>query len=268
MKSLFFALAVAFVAAACHKTPAAQPAGPAPAPAATTTAAPAAPAAPTAESILEDYITATGGRAAREAVTSMHATGSMRIQKLGVGGRVEMMMKAPDLAHITIEIAGLGTMESGSDGTTVWEKNAMTGARVLEGAERERGRRSAMLQSDILWRDLYQKVELVGEVEFEGRPAYKLEMTTTLGDVETAYFDRETKLQLGKEEISKTQMGEFPTRSLFYDYKSYGDIKMSSRMIQSAQGVDSEFLIDKVELNPALPADAFTLPADIKALVN
>jgi hypothetical protein len=242
--------------------------GPAPTTATTAEPATAAPAKPTAESILEDSIAASGGRAAREAVTSMRATGTMKIAKLGVGGRVEMIMKAPDLARVTIEIDGLGRMESGSDGKTVWERNAMTGARVLEGNERERARRSGMVQADLLWRDLYKKVELVGEVEFEGRPAYKLEMTTTLGDVETAYYDRETKFQLGKEEISKTQMGEFPTRSVFFDYKTYGDIKMSSRMIQSAQGVDSEFILEKIELNPTLAADAFALPPEIKPLVK
>jgi outer membrane lipoprotein-sorting protein len=265
MRVVLHTLAVALAAAACHKTPAAQPTGPAPA---TTTATPAEPAKPTAESILEDYVTATGGRAAREAVTSMRATGTMRIAKLGVGGRLEMQMKAPNLMRLSIEIEGLGKMESGSDGKTVWEKNAMTGARVLEGNERERALRGAMLQSDLMWRELYTKVELVGEVEFEGHPAYKLEMTTPLGDVETVYFDRETKLELGKEEVSKTQMGEFPTRSVFYDYKTYGSIKMSSRMTETAQGVETELTLENVELNPTLAADAFVLPADIKPLVK
>ena len=38
----------------------------------------------------------------------MRATGTMRIAKLGIGGKIEMMMKVPNLARVTVEIDGLG----------------------------------------------------------------------------------------------------------------------------------------------------------------
>ncbi|MBZ0235914.1 MAG: hypothetical protein K8M05_26540 [Deltaproteobacteria bacterium] len=256
-------LALVFLAAACSKqAPAAEPAAPA-----TPTPSPAAPTTPTAESIIEAHITATGGRAARQAITSMRATGTMRIAKVGIGGKVEMRMRAPNLAHVVVDIDGLGRTQNGSDGTTVWEKSAMTGARVLEGAERERALRAATLHSELAWRELFTKVELLGEAEFAGRPAWKLAFTTPLGDVETHYYDRETKLELGKEEIAKTQMGEFPTRSTYADYKSYGGLMMASKVIETTQGMDIELTIDAVEMNPSLPADAFAVPADIAPLV-
>lgn len=262
MKSVSLALVISVVVA-CHKSPAAPPAAPAPA---NTAVAPAEPAKPTAESILEDAITATGGRAARAGVTSMHATGTMRIAKLGIGGTIEMMMKAPNLSRVVVDIDGIGRTESGSDGTTVWEKNVMTGARILAGDERERALRNYMLHSELAWRELYTKVELVGEVEFEGRPAWKIQMTTPLGDLETAYYDRETKLPLGKEDTSKTQMGDIPSRSVYEDYKTFGKLLMSTRLRQSAQGMDMEITLDTVELDPKLTADAFAVPADVAAL--
>jgi outer membrane lipoprotein-sorting protein len=267
MKTVLLALVLAVTVAACKKAPVAGPAGPAPA--STTTPATSAPAAqPTAESIIEDHITATGGRAAREAMTSMRATGTMRMAKLGINGKLELMMKAPNLARVVVDIDGIGRTENGSDGTTVWEKTAMTGARILEGAERERSLRSSMLHADVKWRELYTKAELAGEVEFADRPAWKLLMTTPLGDVETHYYDRETKLALGKEEIAKTQMGELPTRSVYAEYKTYGALKMASRVIESTQGMDIEITIDSVELDPTLPADAFAVPADVAPLIK
>lgn len=268
MRHVVLALALALVvaAAACKKVPVGQPAQPA-APAATTPA-PAPSAEPTAESILEGHVEATGGRAARQAVTTMRATGTMKIAKLGIGGKVEMKLRSPNLAHVVVDIDGIGRTENGSDGTTVWERNAMTGARVLEGHERERSLRAAMLHADLEWRTLYTKAELVGEAEFEGRPAWKLQLTTPLGDVETLYYDRETKLALGKEEIAKTQMGDMPTRSVYAEYKTYGDLKMASRVVESTQGMDIEITLDAVELNPSLPADAFAVPADVAPLIK
>jgi hypothetical protein len=272
MKSVTLAFVLAAAAAAtlgaCTKVPVAEPATTPATSSAAATPAPPPDAAPTAESILEGHIAATGGRAAREANTTMRATGTMRIAKLGIGGKVSMTMKAPDLAHVVVDIDGLGRNENGSDGTTVWEKSAMTGARILEGAERERSLRRGRMNADLEWRQLYTKVELLGEAEFEGRPAWKLQLTSPLGDVETQYFDRETKLALGKEEITKTQMGEMPTRSAYFDYKTYGNLKMSSRMVESMQGMDIEIVLDSVELNPTIPPDTFAVPAELKALIK
>ncbi|HUQ07687.1 MAG TPA: hypothetical protein VM261_34570 [Kofleriaceae bacterium] len=265
--AVLLATVTATVTAACAKPPVTEPAA-TPATAAAAEPAPPTSAEPTAESILEGHIAATGGRAAREATKSMRATGTMRIAKLGIGGKVSMTMKAPDLAYVVVDIDGLGRNENGSDGTTVWEKSAMTGARILEGAERERSLRRSRLNADLEWRELYSKVELVGEAEFEGRPAWKVQLTSPLGDVETQYFDRETKLALGKEEITKTQMGEMPTRSAYFDYKTYGKLKMSSRLVESMQGMDIEITLESVELDPTLPPDTFAVPAELRALIK
>lgn len=263
-RPLSILFAAAALAAACGPKPAPAPTVTDPAP----DAPPATPAAPTAESIIEAHIEATGGRAAREAVTSMRALATMRIAKLGIGGKMEMMLKVPNLARVVVDIDGLGRTENGSDGTTVWQKNAMTGARVLEGEERERTLRDGMLHAELKWRELYSKAELLGEAEFEGAAVWKLQMTTTLGDVETLYYDRETRLLVGKEAISKTQMGEIPTRSRYVEYQTYGGLKMPNKLVESTQGMDIEITMDQVELNPTLPADTFAVPADVIPLIK
>lgn len=265
---LALVLAAAAAACACKKPPVAEPTGPASVAPPAAAPAPAALAEPTAESIIEGHITATGGRAAREAVTTLRATGTMRIAKIGIGGKVEMKMKAPNLAHIIVDIDGIGRTENGSDGTNVWERTAMTGSRVLEGAERERSLRAATLHAELKWRELYTKAELAGETEFEGRPAWKIVMTTPLGDVESHFYDRETKLALGREEIAKTQMGDLPTRSVYAEYKTYGTLQMASRVVESTQGMDIEILLDVVELNPSFAADAFAVPPEIAPLIK
>ena len=144
----------------------------------------------------------------------------------------------------------------------------MTGARVLEGAERERTLRDvhAARRPDLA--RALPKVELLGEAEFEGRPVWKIARTTVGGEVETAYFDRETHLQLGTEAIAKTQMGDIPTRSHYASYATYGAITLVNKVIQNVQGMDIEITIDKVELNPTLPANAFAVPPDVVPLIK
>ena len=229
---------------------------------------PAAPAVPTAEQIIEASIEASGGREARAKITSMRTTGKMQIAKLGIAGKVSAASQAPNLARVIVDIDGLGRTENGSDGTTVWEKSAMTGARVLAGAERERTLRKFRLHADLEWRTLYKKTELIGEAEFEGRPAWKLAFTTPLDDVETVYYDRETKLPLGSEEIAKTQMGDMPTRSVVRAWRDDGGIKTVSVMVESTAGMDIEITIEQVELNPTLPADTFAVPKDVIPLIK
>lgn len=264
MRSLRKTLLIVMLAAACGG----KAATPAPVPPENAPPPPQVVAAPTAESIIEAYIEATGGRAAREAVHSLRGSGTIRITKLGIGGKIAMMMQAPNLAHVIVDIDGLGRTENGCDGTTVWEKNSMTGARILEGAERERSLRDGMLHADLIWRELFPKVELLGKADFEGRPAWKVQLTSTAGDLETAYYDRETHLQLGKEAIAKTQMGEIPTRSHYAHYARYGAITLPDKIIESTQGMDIELTLDQVELNPTLPADAFAVPADVVPLIK
>ncbi len=258
---------VLLVIAACTPAPVA-PSEPTQAVPAGPVAAPAEPAAPTAESIIEASIEASGGRAARERITSMRTTGKMQIVKLGISGKVSSMSKAPNLALIVVDIDGLGRTENGCDGTTVWEKSAMTGSRVLAGTERQRMLRKFTLNADLKWREMYKQAELVGEVEFAGRPTWKVQFTTPLDDLETVYYDRETRLPIGSEEIAKTQMGDMPTRSVVKAWRDDGGIKTASHMVETTAGMEIEVTLDTVELNPTLPADAFAVPKDVIPLIK
>ncbi len=241
-------------------------------PAATTTppppAEPAAPAAPTAESILDGYVEATGGKAARDRVTALRMTGTVRLAKLGIGGKMTMIAQAPGQVLVVAEIEGAGRTEQGTDGKVAWEKNAMTGARVLAGDELARTLRKSTFHAEVKWRELYSKTELLGEAEYDGQPAFKLEMTTTLGDVETAYYHRETLLALGSERVEKTQMGAMPTKTVYREYTDYGGLKMPRVVVESAGGIDFEVALDNVELNPTLPATTFAVPADVIPLIK
>lgn len=265
MKLRMFSALLVIAVAACGSK-AAAPA--APAPPAGGEPVVTAPAAPTAEAIIEAYIEATGGRAVREKITALRAFGTMKVAKLGIGGKVEMITRTPNLTLVTVDIDGIGRQQNGSDGTVVWEKASMTGARVLQGQERERSLRKAILHAELQWKTLYTTVELAGEVEFQGKPAWKVLSTTPLGDVETSYYDRETKLALGSEEIAKTQMGDMPTRSVILEWGEHGGLKMPTKIVESTAGMEIEVTIDKVELNPELAADAFAVPPDVMKLIK
>jgi hypothetical protein len=265
---LWIANVLLVIAAACTPAPVA-PSEPNPPPAAEPAEPTAAePAAPTAESIIEASIEASGGRAARERITAMRSTGKMQIAKLGISGKVTAMNQAPNLALLVVDIDGLGRTENGCDGKTVWEKSAMTGSRVLAGTERERMLRKFTLNPDLKWREMYKKAELVGEVEFEGRPAWKIQFTTPLDDIETVYYDRETRLPLGSEEVAKTQMGDMPTKSVIRAWRDDGGIKTASQMVEITAGMQIEVTLDTVELNPTLPPETFAVPKDVIPLMK
>lgn len=222
--------------------------------------------APSADEILEAHVTAMGGRDAFAKVDALRVTAEMTIEKYGVRGTVVVTQKRPNLTRSRFEMEGVGVNEEGCDGTTCWEKSDAEGVRILQGEELQDDLRDAMLDSDLRWRELYEKVEVVGAVDFAGRGAWKVVLTPAAGEPETVYFDRETHLELGSEQLSRGQAGEARTTSRYLAWGTFGPIKQPREGVVTGDGVEIRLRVKDVEINPALPAGFFDLPPEVKAL--
>src|SRR5690606_22223552 len=107
--------------------------------------------------------------------------------------------------------------------------------------------------------DLIASVTTVGRAEFDGRAAFKAVVTFVNGPTQDEFFDADTGLLIGTEGVSETPMGKVPMKVTLRDYKTFGGIKLPTRMIQSALAVEQHFVIDSVELNTVKP-EALDLP--------
>lgn len=221
---------------------------------------------PSGEEVLENYVKATGGRDAYAKLQNRTSSGSVDIPAANIKGTVVTMQAAPDKARVTMDLPGVGKSEQGSDGETVWEKNPVTGVRILEGAERDMMLRQLKFNAELNWKDSYTSAETVGVEEVEGKPAYKVKLTASDGSIVHNFYDKESGLLVKSDSIYKSQMGDLPISVMIGEYKEVDGIKVPMLATQTLQGMQMKLVTDTVKHNSELAADTFELPAEVKAL--
>lgn len=261
-----FAAIIALISAsACGGSSSATTTEPTP-PAPVEPVQPETPAQPTADQVLEAYLEATGGRAAREAKQNYRATGTVSIPQMGIEGKLELLAAAPGKMVTRMDLGGMGMQEQGVNGDMVWEKSSMTGARIVEGNEAAHLRRASTFNADLKWKELYEKVELVGEADIDGRPAWELAFHTPEGSVETTWYDKETKLPLASEATIDSQMGKVEVKSKMSDWREVEGIKWPFVTEQNMVNMTMVLTMDELDYDAELPENAFAPPAEVEAL--
>lgn len=104
-----------------------------------------------ADEVLANYVTALGGRAALEKITSRVAKGAFEVSGIAMSGPVEMYAKAPNLRLIVLQMPGQETFKDGFDGRVGWEQNPDDGVTEKTGLELGSATRDA---------DFYQPLKL------------------------------------------------------------------------------------------------------------
>src|SRR5262245_8609003 len=135
---------------------------------------------PQAEDILDRWAREMGGQAAAQKIKTsvVHMTVSLGDMK----GRLSLYHGGPGKAYTEFTIEGLGKKEGGVRGDVAWEKDSITGARILQGRERAKALRDADHSEELNWRKQYKRVRNLAEEKVGGRSAYKVELTSVEGE--------------------------------------------------------------------------------------
>jgi len=217
---------------------------------------------PKAEDVLEQYVKATGGRAAYEKHQSgvMKAVGS--IAAMGVKVEIVNSMKAPNLSLLVLKMEGMGEQRSGFDGKVAWEQDAMTGLHELEGIEKARAAREAEFNAELKWRELYKQVRSVGLETVNGRSCVQIELVPKEGgrsDMEC--YDLETKLLVKAESTTEGDQGTMLMKMFPVEWKEYDGVKLPSVIRLGMGPVEIEAKVISVEWNVPLDDAIFRKPA-------
>jgi outer membrane lipoprotein-sorting protein len=223
---------------------------------------------PKAETILDKYIEATGGKAAYQKLHSQIESGIFEMSAAGIKGAVTSYRAEPDLAYTEIVLEGIGKITDGSDGKVAWANSAMQGPHVKEGAERAQAMQTTRFNGELHWRETYKTAETTGVEAVDGKDCYKVVLTPAEGPAVTHFYDKDSGLLTKISLITQTPMGEVPADSFPSDYRKEGDILLPHKVRQSVAGQEFTITIDTVKLNPEIPKTRFDLPDEIKALVN
>ena len=120
------------------------------------------PTLPTVDQVIEKYVTAVGGRAALEKLTSVRTQGTIEISDFQITGTIEIVQKAPDKMLQTANLSGIGLQREGFDGTIGWSEEPQSGLRQKAGAELADAKRGALFPRELKLKQQYPTMTVTG----------------------------------------------------------------------------------------------------------
>jgi len=253
--------------AACASGGTPEAAAPAPEPAPAPAVEAAAPALPAAADLYDRMIELMGGRAAFEAYTSSKATGTFSMPSQGIEGSLEVYGAAPNLLLVIVDIPGIGTVRQGYNGEVGWTLNPMVGPMVLEGNMLNQMRQQADFFGPLNQEEYIASVETLEITDFDGRPCYKVQVTTVWDEEYFDFIDVETGLGAGSIRSQESPMGAMESTSVISDYRDFGGILTPTSIVQTTMGQDQVLTIESVEFD-MVDESVFELPNEIKTMVG
>jgi hypothetical protein len=223
---------------------------------------------PSAAEVLDHYIDVTGGKAAYEKLQNQVISGSVEFVEAGFKGKTAEYRSAPNKVYRVVDLAGVGKVEAGSDGRIAWELTSETGPRIKAGEEGAAALREANFNASLRWRELYDKVEFLGEESIEGQSCYRIVLTPKAGKPVTQYYDKKSGLlaKIVMTTLTPT-MGEVPSETVLSDYKIEGGILVPHDLKRKVLSQQILTHIESVQFNTEIPKDRFDLPEQVKALL-
>ncbi|HEV8202559.1 MAG TPA: hypothetical protein VGS03_21305 [Candidatus Polarisedimenticolia bacterium] len=239
-------------------------AGPVPAgaaPAAATTSAPTQ--ALTAEQIVEKHVAARGGLQKIRAIQTLRESGRMT-EGPNREALVTRELKRPAQSRFEITLQGV-TGVFVSDGTKGWKINPFDGdfepKPLPEAAIREAAEQADIEGPLVDWKAKGHTIALAGRESVNGRDAFKIQVTLNSGGTRTEYIDAKT-FQRVRSDSTRTMKGHaVQITATFGDYKKSGGVAFPHTVEISASGRPQKMrvVVDKIEVNPPLPADRFAM---------
>ncbi len=217
---------------------------------------------PTAESVLDGYVKAIGGRKAIESHKSMTMAGTLEVVNFGLKGTVEIVSKEPSKIAVTTTIEGLGTTRQGYDGKVGWSQDPLSGLRDMDAREIALVERS-VFSSDVRWREVWKTAEFVGTQTVDGRSVHVVRLSPAR-DTEsptTNFYDAETGLLVRTEMVIETTAATMPVTTKLSDYRKIGDVLIAMRMEQSLPTATLVTQFSEVKFDQKIDDAVFAKPA-------
>ncbi len=225
--------------------------------------------AETVDEIVQKNLEARGGEQAWLAVQSARVTGTMRLGG-SAAGAVEapftIEFKRPDKVRVEFTLQGMTGVQA-FDGTVGWAVMPFMGkTEPEEMAEDQLKQIKDQAEFEGVLCNFKAKghaVELLGEEEVDGTPAYKLKVTKANGDVDVLYLDTEYFLEFKSEATREIQGTEVQVASVLGDYKEVGGLLFPHSMEIAYGGGPAQqvMTIESVELGAEIADERFAMPA-------
>ena len=221
--------------------------------------------AQTADELIAKNLAARGGADKLRAIQTMHLTGSISFGDQSSPIDVKANRPAQIREDFAIQGTNITRAYDGSKGWQAQKKDAENKVEELTGVEADNIREEAenAIGGPLLdYSKKGGKVESLGRDTYDGKPVFKLKITTHMGTTITQYLDAATYLEV-HEDIERSANGKLMLIvEDVSDYRDVGGVKYAHRFVSGSKDNPkaSTFQVDKVELNIPVDETAFAMP--------
>lgn len=221
---------------------------------------------PPAATLVAKYADAVGAPAFL-AAKAIVTKGGMSMPAAGLNATFELTQLASNQMAMVTDIAGMGKVEAGFDGTTAWSMDPMQGARVLAGPELDQIKDEADRRGAVRAPDMFTSIETVGDTTMNAERCYLVKLSWKSGRQTHDCYSVATGLIVASRSMQKTGMGDIPVVTLFSDYKKFGGVTVATKTVQEAMGQQQILTINSVEFGDGAGVK-IAPPAAVQALVK
>jgi outer membrane lipoprotein-sorting protein len=207
-------------------------------------------------------IAARGGIERIKAVHTVSAGGTVLLPN-GMEVPISMYVKRPGLMRMEAAFQGKNLVFA-FDGTDSWTINPFKGSgEPQKGSDAESMRlREAMFDGELVdYKDKGGQLEFAGTEDVQGRPAYKLKLTTKLGTVSYICLDMETFLESKIFKIGSQDGGQAVQEAYPTGYKPVAGVLFAHSIEVKKDGMAIKIVLENVKANVDLEDSLFLFPA-------
>lgn len=215
-----------------------------------------APAGMTAQDVLDAYITAIGGQAAVERVQDLRKTFTTTVQ--GMPATLTERYKAPNKYAMEMRMGDMVLQRINYDGERA-KLTSIMGEKLLEDTELEPVQGNAYAFPELHYDELQQTARLMGVVNIEGQPAYRMSVQTLSGSRIDEYYDVETGLKLRRKEHQMQEGGGYI--QVITDYSGYAPEAgvLFPRTLAQSGGISMVLTATEISVNQGIPDAEFAV---------
>ncbi len=218
----------------------------------------------TVDELVKKNIQARGGLKNMLAIKSVKMTGKI------TSGPMEMPMtlywSRPGKLRMEMSLQGQNIVQA-FDGKIGWMIMPMMGSSEPQKMPKDeldeiKTQAEEMIEGPLVdYKKKGHQVELLGKEDMQGTETYKLRIKLKSGKERTYYLDVDSGIDLKTTEKIKRQGIEVVQHSYLGDYQKVGGVMVPHTIdTKGADGHGAQITIEKVEINPKLKADLYTLP--------
>jgi hypothetical protein len=222
---------------------------------------PAAIIEPAAKALLEESITALGGREAMAKIKTRQIEGEMLMPAQGMKMKLTMIQEAPAKTYTKMVIPEMMTVEQGYDGKTAWSKDNIQGSRELKGPELDQAKESAAMFPELVIMENLLSAKVLADVEGNDTTLKVIKVTSKDAPAKTLYFNETSKLltKMTSNFITGPE-GSMEVTIAMSDYKEKDGIKFATKMSMTLMGQEVQMTYGEVKNNIEVDASLFTMP--------